>query len=143
MAHQLNHQVPSQICTQDPCFYITQCALPRKTDVLSIHASQLVKAIHFYHNNLKWRCYAYVIMPDHLHLLVQLHIDHSISALMKNWKSYTARKLGIKWQKDFFEHRLRSAESIKDKAYYMELNPIRAGLVQNLNDWKWFGYLFD
>jgi len=37
--------------------------------------------------------------------------------------------MGIKWQRDFFEHRLRSDESWREKADYILANPVRKGLV--------------
>lgn len=80
-------------------------------------------------------------MPDHIHLLITPNPDFSISSLMRTWKSYTARMFDIHWQSDFFEHRLRSNESSSNKAYYMELNPVRAGLMKESKEWKWFGYL--
>jgi REP element-mobilizing transposase RayT len=43
--------------------------------------------------------------------------------------------LGIRWQRDFFEHRLRSEESFREKADYVLANPVRAGLVECEEDW--------
>ena len=87
-----------------------------------------------------WFCRAYVIMPDHCHLLIAPRAEKTISNLMRSWKSFLSRNHRITWQKDFFETRLRSTESASEKAHYMELNPVRAGLVANSKEWKWFGY---
>jgi hypothetical protein len=35
------------------------------------------------------------------------------------WKRWTARQMGIEWQRDFFEHRLRSDESLREKTDYI------------------------
>ena len=140
MAHQLQHVPPLHIHPENYHFYITQCALPRNRNILISVAPLLVASIRHYHKICRWFCQAYIIMPDHIHLLVSPFPDKSLGDLMKNWKSYTAKKYGIQWQKDFFEHRLRSDESTAEKAYYMELNPLRAKLVNNAKEWKWFGY---
>jgi hypothetical protein len=53
------------------------------------------------------------------------------------WKRWTARHLGIVWQRDFFEHRLRSDESWREKADYILANPVRKGLVKSAEDWAY------
>src|SRR4051812_6724128 len=123
MAHRLHHSTPLHISSENSIFYVTQCALPRGRDNLLFHASALVNAICFYHNEGLWNCHAYVVMPDHLHLLATPAAPHSITTLMKQWKSYTAREYAITWQRDFFECRLRDEEAPSEKAQYMELNP--------------------
>ena len=43
--------------------------------------------------------------------------------------------MGIEWQRDFFEHRLRSDESWREKADYILANPVRKGLVAQVSQW--------
>ena len=43
--------------------------------------------------------------------------------------------MGIKWQRDFFEHRLRSDENWREKADYILANPVRKGLVTEVSQW--------
>jgi hypothetical protein len=61
--------------------------------------------------------------------------------VVSGWKKWTASQLGIGWQRDFFEHRLRNDESARQKADYILYNPVRAGLVERPEDWPyvWFG----
>jgi putative transposase len=140
MANQLNHVSPLHVDPSSHHFYVTQCALPRGQDVLLPIARELVEAFQHYHKIKRWFCRAYVIMPDHCHLLIIPNSDESISNLMRSWKGFISRNHKIHWQKDFFECRLRSEESPVVKARYMELNPVRAGLVNDSKEWKWFGY---
>ena len=55
---------------------------------------------------------------------------------MGNWKEILAKRTGIHWQRDFFDHRLRSHESYEEKAHYIRQNPVRAGLVNTAAEWK-------
>lgn len=55
---------------------------------------------------------------------------------MSDWKHFTARTLGIEWQRDFFDHRLRH-RSFVEKAHYIRMNPVRAGLVEKLEEWPY------
>ncbi|MCC7517876.1 MAG: transposase [Verrucomicrobiae bacterium] len=99
-----------------------------------------MESILVYHAQAKWFCRAYVIMPDHLHLLIQLPLGVSLAKLMQNWKRYTTRTLALHWQDNFFDRRLRQDESVEEKSWYMALNPVRAGLVREPSEWKWFGF---
>ena len=58
--------------------------------------------------------------------------------IMSDWKRFLATKLNIEWQRDFFDHRLRKAESYREKADYIRANPVRAGLVKAPQDWPYF-----
>ena len=43
------------------------------------------------------------------------------------------------WQREYFDHVLRSDESYSEKWDYVRENPVRAGLVRSANDWSYFG----
>jgi hypothetical protein len=60
----------------------------------------------------------------------QAHTQHHHKS-----KEWTAKDIGIQWQDDFFEHRLRWAESRREKADYILANPVRAELVSSPEDW--------
>lgn len=45
--------------------------------------------------------------------------------------------MGIEWQRDFFEHRLRSDESWSEKADYILANPVRKGLGTEVSQWPY------
>lgn len=84
-------------------------------------------AINFYVGKL-YDLYDYVIMPNHVHLLIvpyEFHIK-AISLL----KSYTAKRInrltgrtGGLWQKDFFDRMIRSVKDFEVKALYIRCNP--------------------
>ena len=92
----------------------------------------------------------YVLMPDHLHLLVVMD-DAKITLAtwgksLKNTLSKTLREAGVcapHWEKTFFDHVLRSNEYYSEKWEYVRNNPVRAGLAKNPEDWPYAGRLFD
>lgn len=77
-----------------------------------------------------------LLMPDHLHALVSFPIDRDLTKVISNWKEIAAKKAGIVWQRDFFDHRLRSAQELREKEAYISLNPVRKGLVGEPEDWE-------
>ena len=89
---------------------------------------------------------AYVLMPEHLHAFVALDEERTnLAALMKSMKNALSKKFregGIAaphWQKGFFDHVLRSEESVGGKWQYVRENPVRAGLVAQWNEWPYLG----
>ena len=86
---------------------------------------------------------AYVVMPDHLHWLMQLGEDSNLSAVVRSIKSASARTLNLSlgrtgriWQSGFHDHALRSDEDMKHIARYVVANPLRAGLVDSIGDYS-------
>jgi putative transposase len=96
-----------------------------------------------------WSVGRYVIMPDHVHFFAFDNQEKlTLSDFVGKWKEWTAkycrRRLGFMmplWQPDFFDHVLRSAESYEQKWEYVRSNPIRAGLVESADKWKYQGEL--
>jgi REP-associated tyrosine transposase len=83
-----------------------------------------------------------VLMPDHIHLFVARFDDGiTLSAWVKSLKNSLSKVLRQQkipsphWQKDFFDHVLRSNESYDEKWHYVLQNPVRADLVSRSEDW--------
>jgi putative transposase len=87
----------------------------------------------------------YVIMPDHLHFFVDCGEEMTLSGWMKSFKNSLSRTLrenghaSPHWQKGFFDHLLRSELSYEEKWHYTRENPVRAKLVERVEDWPFQG----
>ena len=81
--------------------------------------------------------YVVLLMPDHLHLVVTPHLGRGITELVRSWKRHLARAYRVPFQRNFFEHRIRSHENFQAHCLYVWLNPVRAGLVNRPEDWPW------
>ncbi len=87
----------------------------------------------------------WVLMPDHLHILVQLGSDRSLSSLVQRVKSVTAlvanrtvSRRGRVWMHGFHDRALRAEEEIENVARYLICNPIRAGLVESPHQYPYW-----
>lgn len=76
-------------------------------------------------------------MPDHLHALVSFPQVESMPQVIRSWKHYLSKHQHIRWQRDFFDHRLRSNESHEEKLTYILNNPVRAGLILTPDKWPY------
>jgi REP element-mobilizing transposase RayT len=88
-----------------------------------------------------WRLRTAVVMPDHLHLIVGLTGNADLSQSMKMLKGRSAvllRSHQLRWQRGFFDHRMREREDRLPVFLYIFLNPYRARLLPV--DQKWHGY---
>ena len=100
----------------------------------------LVSAMQGEQNHAK--TLAFVIMPDHLHWLVQLNETGALDKVVGNVKSVSAHRInrqlmrrGKVWQAGYHDHALRAEEDIQTVARYMVANPLRAGLVERIGDY--------
>jgi len=79
---------------------------------------------------------AFVLMPDHLHWLMQLGSGKSLASVVAAIKSVSAHRIGRKiWQDGFHDHALRKEEDIQGTARYVVANPLRAELVKKIGDY--------
>jgi REP element-mobilizing transposase RayT len=79
---------------------------------------------------------AFVVMPDHLHWLMQLGEVATLSQVVRGVKSLTSHRLGYPvWQRGYHDHAVRRDEDLKAMSRYVIANPIRAGLVSCVGDY--------
>jgi putative transposase len=88
----------------------------------------------------------YVVMPEHVHLLVSEPERSSLAVALQMLKQVSSRKLhdrtGAKafWQKRYYDFNVFSERKRVEKLRYMHRNPVKRGLVENPEDWKWSSY---
>ena len=124
---------------EDAVFFITVCCQPRGQNQLchADIASKLFESIFFRHKWGDWWMHSVLFMPDHMHALASFPSEKDVRTVVTQWKKYAARKFSVNWQRDFFDHRLRSDESLRDKEDYIRMNPVRAGLATQPEDWPY------
>ena len=85
---------------------------------------------------------AFVVMPDHLHWLLQLTGHYSLSRVVNDVKANAARlinnvteKKGPLWQRGFYDRAIRNDEDLIAVSRYIVANPLRAGIVKSVRDY--------
>jgi putative transposase len=135
----LPHDIPLWVDPNKETYFITINTRPRGRNQLALPhvAEPLFDTVRHWQKRFLWWPYLFLLMPDYLHALFSFPpSDKPIKLVVSKWKEWTAKQLGIDWQKGFFEHRLRSEESRRQKADYILANPVRAGLVARAADWS-------
>ncbi len=98
-------------------------------------AEVVFESVAFRQNRGDWFIHLLLLMPDHLHALVSFPRDRDMKHVVSQWKEITAKKTGVTWQRDYFDHRLRNDESYLEKAHYIRMNPVRKGLIAANEVW--------
>ena len=102
-------------------------------------ASAVVAAIQ-YRDSRHYQLHSYVVMPNHVHLLVTPIED--VSKMMQSLKRFTARQaneiLGQTgqpfWQEESYDRLVRNETEFQRIARYIETNPVRAGLASTIEE---------
>jgi REP element-mobilizing transposase RayT len=97
----------------------------------------LLQAASWYHRQNIWNCRLFLLMPDHLHALLVFPRDRPMDQIIGAWKGYQTKHLGVSWQENFFDHRIRDQRELKEKEAYIRENPVRKGLCARAEDWPW------
>ena len=98
-------------------------------------AEAMLDAARFYHERGRWFLRLFLLMPDHLHMLASFPAGESVRAVCSAWKRYVASHCGIRFQTNFFEHRIRSDGELAEKWEYVCNNPVRKGLAAEADEW--------
>ncbi len=97
-------------------------------------AAELERILRF-HDGSHYALGAFVVMPNHVHLIVTPLGDHRLADILQNWKSVSAHRInrlaartGPLWQDESFDHIVRDEEHLEKFTAYIERNPGQAGL---------------
>jgi putative transposase len=87
----------------------------------------------------------YVLMPEHVHLLVSEPQVTSLSIALQVLKQLTSRKLKWPdeaqfWQRRYYDFNVWNPEKTTEKLRYMHRNPVKRGLVTKPEDWAWSSF---
>jgi len=99
-------------------------------------ARLLIEVLLGYRDQGKYLLHEFVVMPDHIHVLLtpagEVSLETTVQ-LIKGGNSYRLRKVEEiqVWQEGFTNHRIRDAEDYERHCEYVRLNPVRARLVRD------------
>jgi putative transposase len=87
----------------------------------------------------------WVIMPNHVHVILLPAPNFSLSDILKGRKQYVSRRANLLlkrtgepfWQRESYDHWIRNDEEKSRIRRYIRMNPMKACLCQSPEDWKW------
>lgn len=104
----------------------------------------LLNCIGNFRKEGRYRLLAFVIMPDHLHIMLEPNGKESISKIMHSIKRGSSRLMnqmwnrnGSVWQRSFYERIIRDEKEFWEKVNYIYNNPLEAGLAKSPEDYPY------
>jgi putative DNA methylase len=104
--------------------------------------AEMIEETLFFFDGKKYKLIAYVLMPNHIHILIKPLKNHSLASIMHSIKSYTSHEankiLGRKgkfWSKEYFDRFMRNYEHFTKTVDYIHNNPVKAGLCKKYDEW--------
>ena len=100
--------------------------------------------VHF--DEERYRLHAWVIMPDHVHVLLTPYRGNRVSDIVHSWKSFTSKRAnrilntsGQFWQEDYLDRYIRDQPHFDATLEYIDQTPVKAGLCLTSQDWPFRG----
>ena len=111
----------------------------RRPDIATV----VVAAIHYRERERHYQLHSYVVMPNHVHLLMTPMTD--VSKLLQSLKRFTAKEsnriLGLTgtsfWQDESYDRLVRDHMEFQRIANYIEMNPVKCGLAREPGEFLW------
>mgnify|MGYP006302142555 CR=1 FL=1 len=106
--------------------------------------AQIVASSIKHHDSKNYNLLCYSIMPNHVHLIFTLFEERGLAKTMFSIKRFTAgqankilKKNGQFWQHESYDHIIRNKKALNNIVHYTIHNPVKAGLVEKWQDWRW------
>ena len=112
--------------------------------LISKNAAEIVvETLHYHHGN-KYCLFAWCVMPNHVHVLMETQQGYRLGDIVREWKTFSARQINLSlerkgplWATDYFDRLIRNEQQYYQTLFYIEQNPVAAKLVLKSELWPW------
>ncbi|MBI5893297.1 MAG: transposase [Deltaproteobacteria bacterium] len=142
------------------CYFVTTSLINRGFKFLQqdCYAAVILDSLNFLRQNQKLYVFAFVVMPNHLHILIKPRSPHNVSQIMHSFKRFTSGEIkktlkgenynvwrqfqnfgGALWQEGFLDENIYSEKLFLEKVEYIHNNPVAKNwrLVDNRADYRY------
>ena len=131
---------------QGTYYFVTTVTFNRKPILSNSECAQLIfEAFEWLEAQNRINRICVIVMPDHVHAVLQLGHNQTLSKVMHSLKSFTAKQInkqrgetGSVWQDGYHDHGIRGDESLNEIIRYCYENPVRRGLVERAKDYPYW-----
>jgi len=123
--------------------------------------AEMVQASFLHFDGERYRLFAWVVMPNHVHVLFQTLAGWTMAKIVASWKSFTGRRIAAYmdqvgwegqagqagawrsqgerrvWQREYWDRFMRNEQHFWTAVAYIHNNPVKAALVEKAEDWPW------
>jgi len=117
--------------------------------------AELVQSAFLHGDGERYRLIAWVVMPNHVHVVIELMPPWTLDRIVHSWKSFTAHAiinhqraiteqageskeiLRHLWHREYWDRFIRDEALFRNAIHYLHENPVKAGLVAKAEEWRW------
>jgi putative transposase len=119
-------------------YFVTSITFQRRRLFqVEANARLFLETLQHYRALGHYKLHAFVVMPDHVHLLITpqgITIERAVGLIKGGFSHRVGSKFPV-WQKSFSQRRMRDAEEFVIRRQYIHQNPLRARMVQSAEDY--------
>jgi putative transposase len=125
--------------------FVTFCCYHRRPLFTAAPPRRIFEAaLERIRRNFRLCVYGYVVMPEHVHLLLSEPERGTLADAIKSLKQGVSRRLIGEaehfWQKRYYDFNIRNHRQFVEKLRYIHRNPVKRGLCERAEDWEWSSY---
>jgi putative transposase len=131
--------IPARSDRTGPFFVTSATFQRRRVFQVTANAELFLETLQDYRRDGRYKLHAFVVMPDHVHLLLTpqgITIERAVGLIKGGFSHRMGSKFPV-WQRGFTDHRIRDAKEFEIRRDYINLNPVRAGIVESC---EWYPY---
>jgi putative transposase len=126
--------------------FVTFCCYHRRQLLITDTSRRIFEsALERVRHSFQLQVYGYVVMPEHVHLLLSEPQKDTLADALKSLKQGVSRRLIGEaehfWQKRYYDFNVRNYEQFVEKLRYIHRNPVKAGLCEAPDEWEWSSFL--
>lgn len=135
---------PTRLISPPGTYFVTSTTFQRRRFfVVESYARLFLKTLYSYRRQGRFKLHAFVVMPDHVHLLITPAADITLERAMQFIKGGYSHAVSQEisrreiWQKGFADHRIRDTDDFAGHRLYIHQNPVMAKLVENPAEYRY------
>jgi len=135
---------PTRLISPPGTYFVTFSTFQRRRFFVEENYARLfLKTLYGYRRLRKFELHAFVLMPDHIHLLLTPAADVTLERAMQFIKGGYSHSVGREisgreiWQKGFMDHRIRDAQDFAGHRFYIHQNPVMGKLVERAEEYRY------
>jgi len=135
---------PTRLVSPPGTYFVTFSTWRRsRLFMVEPYVRLFLKTLYGYRRQGKFRLHAFVLMPEHVHLLLTPATDITLERAVQLIKGGYSRGFGLQfgrkeiWQRGFTDHRIRNGEDFEKHRDYIHQNPVERGLVKSASEYRY------
>jgi putative transposase len=136
---------PGRLISPPGTYFVTFLTWQRRRlFVVESHVRLFLETLYGYRRAGRFQLHSFVIMPEHVHLLItpsnDITIERAVQFIKGGYSHALGAELGRKreiWQRGFTDHRIRDAEDFQNHREYIHQNPVKRRLVRSAAEYRY------